>query len=146
MGANRRGAGEQNRGYSSASSNEGSDSNSLPRCSTTWNDRRNQPREGELVHHCVACQRRMLVGTPRANWPSHHADEQRGGDFLTWPFDWLRLGLYAVKQRSRRGLRNRGKWKAGILRVPGTLGSNAWLCRHKKLYQAKSRSPKSLPC
>ena len=34
---------------------------SLPRCSSTWDDSRNQPREGEFVHHCVACQRRMLI-------------------------------------------------------------------------------------
>ena len=58
----------------------------------------------------------MLGRTPRANWPSLHADEQHGGDFLPWSFDWLRLCPYADKQRSRRcmrnrGMRNRGKWK-----------------------------------
>ena len=26
-----------------------------------WDDSQNQPREGEFEHHCVACQRRMLV-------------------------------------------------------------------------------------
>ena len=36
---------------------------SLPRCSSTWDDSRNQPRAGEFVHHCVACQRRMLVSS-----------------------------------------------------------------------------------
>ena len=36
-------------------------SSSLPRCSSTWDDSRNEPREGEFAHHCVACQRRMLV-------------------------------------------------------------------------------------
>ena len=36
-------------------------SSSLPRCSSTWYDSRNQPRAGEFEHHCVACQRRMLI-------------------------------------------------------------------------------------
>jgi hypothetical protein len=36
-------------------------SSSLPRCSSTWDCSQNQPREGEFAHHCVACQRRMLV-------------------------------------------------------------------------------------
>jgi hypothetical protein len=36
-------------------------SSSLPRCSSMWDDSQNQPREGEFEHHCVACQRRMLV-------------------------------------------------------------------------------------
>jgi hypothetical protein len=97
----------------------------------------------------LPCRRRMLVGTPRVYWPALHADEQRGGDFLAWSFDWLRLGLYADKQRSRRCLRNRGTWKAVILRVSGSVGtegSSASLCYGKQLFQAKSRTPKLMPC